>query len=215
MAGEHHQMKTNQTQMNTQGWSTWWSWMDTLNSAISHPAVPLEEPRQQRTLGDWRAAQASVGECKWVIKTYTFILSHFSLHIPFFLFFTGILSQPHPSPEIDSVEETDFFPPPPPPVFIGPDDLPILPPPDEPHPSPPPPQFGRSSTARVSFREPISSSYSVEEDEEEEEVGLEMERKGENEVEQEEDEADGGSGHRLHLRAGMPPQMDLLGNKSW
>ncbi|MCI4381154.1 hypothetical protein PGIGA_G00248480 [Pangasianodon gigas] len=128
---------------------------------------------------------------------------------------SGVLPQPHPSPEVDSQEDADFFPPPPPPVFIGPDDLPILPQPDEPHPSPPPPQFGRSSTARVSFREPISSSYSVEEDEEEEEeeeVGVELERKEEDEVEQEEeeDEADGGSGHRLHLRAGMPPQMDLL-----
>lgn len=52
------------------------------------------------------------------------------------------------------------------------------------------------------------------EDEEVEEVGVEMERKGENELEQEEeeDEADGGLGRRLHLRAGMPPQMDLLGN---
>ncbi|TSL97338.1 Prickle-like protein 3 [Bagarius yarrelli] len=123
-----------------------------------------------------------------------------------------ILPPPHPSPENDSLEDTDFFPPPPPPVFIGPDNLPILPPSDEPQPSPPPAQFGRSSTARVSFREPISSSYSVEEDEDEEEAKAENGTNEENGVEQEEEEheADGGSGCRLHLRAGMPPQMDLL-----
>lgn len=140
------------------------------------------------------------------------------LYVLFFVI--GIVPQPHPSPEVNAIENADFFPPPPPPVYIGPDDLPILPPSDESHPSPPPPQFRRSSTARVSFREPISSSYSVEEDEEEEEeeVGLKMKREEEDEVEreEEEDEADGGSEHRLHLQAGMPPQMDLLGNrKKW
>ncbi|KAF5907303.1 prickle-like protein 3 isoform X1, partial [Clarias magur] len=124
-----------------------------------------------------------------------------------------ILSHSHPSPEVDSAEDADFFPPPPPPVFIGPDDLPILTPPDEPHPSPPPAQFGRSSTARVSFREPISSSYSVEEDDEvEDDVAVEIGRKDKDEVEQEEeeDEADGSFRHKLQRHGGMPPRMDLL-----
>lgn len=58
----------------------------------------------------------------------------------------------------------------------------------------------------------------MEEDEDEEEgveVGLEAEKKEEDneEQEEEENEADEGSGHRLHLQAGMPPQMDLLGEK--
>ncbi|KAI5622017.1 prickle-like protein 3 isoform X1, partial [Silurus asotus] len=125
---------------------------------------------------------------------------------------SGNLSQPNCTPEIDSLEDADFFPPPPPPVFIGPDDFPILPPPDEPDPSPPPPQFGRSSTARVSFREPISSSYSMEEEEEEEEVevGVELDKQEKDEQEEVEAEAHGGSGHKLLSRAGMPPQMDLL-----
>ncbi|KAM9475647.1 prickle planar cell polarity protein 3-B isoform 1-T1 [Clarias gariepinus] len=126
---------------------------------------------------------------------------------------SGILSHSHPSPEVDAAEDADFFPPPPPPVFIGPDDLPILTPSDEPHPSPPPAQFGRSSTARVSFREPISSSYSVEEDDEvEEDDAVEIGRKDKDEVEQEdeEDEADGSFRHKLHHRGGMPPRMDLL-----
>ncbi|XP_017551943.1 prickle planar cell polarity protein 3 isoform X1 [Pygocentrus nattereri] len=127
------------------------------------------------------------------------------------------LSPPHSSPAFDSLNHTDSFPPPPPPVFIGLDDLPILPPLDtsEPESLPPPPAPlpARSSTARVSFREPISSSYSMEEDEEEEEAEVEEERRdgGEGEKEEEEDEeAVGGLGRRLRLRDGIPPQMDLL-----
>ncbi|KAI4878145.1 hypothetical protein NFI96_028398, partial [Prochilodus magdalenae] len=129
---------------------------------------------------------------------------------------SGILSPPHSSPSFDSLNHIDSFPPPPPPVFIGPDDLPILPPdasPPEILPPPAAPLPTRSSTARVSFREPISSSYSMEEDEEEEEAEVEEERReggdGEQE-EEEEEEAVGGLGGRLRLRAGMPPQMDLL-----
>lgn len=85
-----------------------------------------------------------------------------------------------------------------------------LPQPED-RPSDSPPPLTRSGTARVSFREPISSSYSVDEDEDEEEneEGL---REGE-ENQQEEDEVEGGFGSRLHLQKGIPPQMDLLGKK--
>ncbi|XP_066499279.1 prickle planar cell polarity protein 3 [Hoplias malabaricus] len=130
---------------------------------------------------------------------------------------SGITSPPHSFAEFDSLNHTDSFPPPPPPVFIGPDDMPILPPLDtpqfEPLPPPPAPEQGRSSTTRVSFREPISSSYSVDEDEDEEEAEVEEERKEGEEGEEEEDEEEeavGGLGQRLNLRSGMPPQMDLL-----
>ncbi|XP_036388627.1 prickle planar cell polarity protein 3 [Megalops cyprinoides] len=84
-------------------------------------------------------------------------------------------------------------------------------PPDVHHP-PPAAQSGRSGSARVSFREPISCSYLVEEEEEEEdeeerEEGLEEQAEGE--------EATGGFGRRLRFqrqahRPGIPPQMDLL-----
>uniref|UniRef100_A0A672JG87 Prickle homolog 3 n=2 Tax=Salarias fasciatus TaxID=181472 RepID=A0A672JG87_SALFA len=74
-----------------------------------------------------------------------------------------------------------------------------------------PPPLTRSSTARVSFREPISSSYSVEEDEDED--GNEEEPNEGEENEPEEEEQQGGFGSRLHLRKGIPPQMDLLGKK--
>lgn len=86
------------------------------------------------------------------------------------------------------------------------------PPPDLPEPedgaaeSPPP--LSRSGTARVSFREPISSSYSVDEDEDEDENEEELQEGDEN---QDEDEVEGGFGSRLHLQKGIPPQMDLLG----
>ncbi|KAG9270363.1 prickle-like protein 3 [Astyanax mexicanus] len=128
---------------------------------------------------------------------------------------SSILTPPNSSPVFDSLNHTDSFPPPPPPVFIGPDDLPILPSSDAPQPEdlppPPAPQPGRT---RVSFREPISCSYSVDEDEDEEEPELEEDRRegdeGEQQEEEEEEEADGGFGHKLRLRAGMPPQMDLL-----
>ncbi|XP_062854680.1 prickle planar cell polarity protein 3 isoform X2 [Trichomycterus rosablanca] len=124
------------------------------------------------------------------------------------------LPQPHLSSDVGSLDDSDSFPPPPPPVFIGQDDLPVLSPdstPPEPQPSPTAPRFGRSSTARVSFREPISSSYSMDEEDGEEEVEVAPDGGTEGEGEHdEEDEADGGLGRRLQHRAGMPPQMDLL-----
>ena len=91
---------------------------------------------------------------------------------------------------------------------------PLLPPPpleDTPSDCPPPP-LSRSGTVRVSFREPISSSYSeeVEEGVDEEEEDL----REEEEQQQEEEEEGGGFGSRLHLQKGIPPQMDLLGERN-
>ncbi|XP_061113223.1 prickle-like protein 2 isoform X1 [Conger conger] len=85
-----------------------------------------------------------------------------------------------------------------------PSDLPFPPPPDQLELRPPPPhtQPARSGAARVSFREPISCSYLVEEEEE-----------GEDEEQEhlEGEEATGGYGRRLRqARPGIPPQMDLL-----
>ncbi|XP_034393129.1 prickle planar cell polarity protein 3 isoform X2 [Cyclopterus lumpus] len=82
---------------------------------------------------------------------------------------------------------------------------------DRPPDSPPP--LSRSGTARVSFREPISSSYSVEENEDEDENEPELPEGKENL--QEEDEMEGGFGSRLHLQKGIPPQMDLLDGSSY
>ncbi|KAF1390154.1 hypothetical protein PFLUV_G00055160 [Perca fluviatilis] len=82
---------------------------------------------------------------------------------------------------------------------------------DRPADSPPP--LSRSGTARVSFREPISSSYSVDEDEDEDENEEELREGVENQ--QEEDEVEGGFGSRLHLQKGIPPQMDLLDGSSY
>lgn len=110
---------------------------------------------------------------------------------------------------------------------LSPDNCPALPPPlpiksrglmpqDLPHsalsqaedgPSDSPPPLTRGSTARVSFREPISSSYSVEEDEDEDGLLQEVE---ENQQDVDEEE-EGGFGSRLRLQKGVPPQMDLLG----
>uniref|UniRef100_A0A668AM86 Prickle planar cell polarity protein 3 n=1 Tax=Myripristis murdjan TaxID=586833 RepID=A0A668AM86_9TELE len=92
----------------------------------------------------------------------------------------------------------------------SPPPTPSLPQPED-TPSDTPPQFTRSGTARVSFREPISSSYSVEEDEDEEENEEEQAEGEENEPD--EDEMEGGFGRKLHLQKGIPPQMDLLGKK--
>ncbi|TNN73264.1 hypothetical protein EYF80_016427 [Liparis tanakae] len=78
---------------------------------------------------------------------------------------------------------------------------------DRPPESPPP--LSRSGTARVSFREPISSSYSGDENEEEDENEPELPEGMENL--QEEDEMEEGFGSRLHLQKGVPPKMDLLG----
>lgn len=75
-----------------------------------------------------------------------------------------------------------------------------------------PPPLTRSATARVSFREPISSSYSVEEDEDEDENEEQLQENEENQPD--EDEVEGGFGSRLCLQKGIPPQMDILG-ESW
>ncbi|XP_035015746.1 prickle planar cell polarity protein 3 isoform X1 [Hippoglossus stenolepis] len=80
-------------------------------------------------------------------------------------------------------------------------------------PADPAPPLARSGTARVSFREPISSSYSVDVDEEEEENEEEL-REGE-EGQQVEEEVEGGFGSRLNLQKGIPPQMDLLDGSSY
>uniref|UniRef100_A0A4W4DZ71 Prickle homolog 3 n=1 Tax=Electrophorus electricus TaxID=8005 RepID=A0A4W4DZ71_ELEEL len=137
-----------------------------------------------------------------------------------FSVFLGVPSQPSPSTMFDFLNHTDSFPPPPPPIFIGPDDLPVVPPDTsepEPPPSPHDPPMARSSTTRVSFREPISCSYSMEEifdDEEEvdEEGKRREEDRGEQEEEEEEEEEDVGAlGRRLRYRAGIRPQIDLLG----
>lgn len=79
----------------------------------------------------------------------------------------------------------------------------------EDRPSDPPP--ARNSTTRVSFREPISCSYSVDEEEDEEEDDEEQ-PEGEEDPPDEE-EMNGGFGSRLRLQKGIPPQMDLLGKK--
>lgn len=76
-------------------------------------------------------------------------------------------------------------------------------------PSDSPPPLARSSTARVSFREPISSCYSLEEDEDDEEGELQQARSSQQDV----DEGKGSSGNPLHLQDGVPPQMDLLGEE--
>nr|XP_046251702.1 prickle-like protein 2 [Scatophagus argus] len=83
----------------------------------------------------------------------------------------------------------------------------------EDRPSDSPPPLSRSGTARVSFREPISSSYSVDEDDYEDENEEELQDGGEDQ--QDEDEVVEGFGSRLHLQKGIPPQMDLLDGSSY
>uniref|UniRef100_A0A8C1H2D3 Prickle homolog 3 n=1 Tax=Cyprinus carpio carpio TaxID=630221 RepID=A0A8C1H2D3_CYPCA len=117
---------------------------------------------------------------------------------------SGISSQLESSDAFDDLNDSDSFPPPPPPVFFDPSDSPAAVTEAEDVPATP----VRSSTARVSFREPISCSYSVEEEEWEEEEVVETERRGGEDEEQEEDE--GSLGHRLHFCAEGPSQMDLL-----
>ncbi|KAM9343670.1 uncharacterized protein prickle3 isoform 2-T2 [Pholidichthys leucotaenia] len=115
---------------------------------------------------------------------------------------------------------------------VPPNDITILPPPlpiksrdlmpqDSPPPtlfkaedchSDSPPPLTRSSTARVSFREPISSSYSVDDDDEDE---IEEALQQAEENQQDEDEGEGGFGRRLHLQKGIPPHMDLLDGSSY
>uniref|UniRef100_A0A671SJV1 Prickle-like protein 3 n=2 Tax=Sinocyclocheilus anshuiensis TaxID=1608454 RepID=A0A671SJV1_9TELE len=119
------------------------------------------------------------------------------------------------SDAFDDLNDSDSFPPPPPPVFFHPS--------DSPSPSDPPAAVTeaedapaapvRSSTARVSFREPISCSYSVEEEEWEEEERVEMQRREGEDEEQEEDgeEVEGSLGHRLRFCTEVPSQMDMLG----
>lgn len=96
--------------------------------------------------------------------------------------------------------------------------LPSILPQLESSPSDPPALQARSGTARVSFREPISCSYSLEldEDENENEEEEEEEAQGEGEDDQpDEEELNGGFGRRLHLQKGIPPQMDLLDGSSY
>ncbi|XP_074537916.1 uncharacterized protein prickle3 isoform X2 [Halichoeres trimaculatus] len=111
---------------------------------------------------------------------------------------------PNPSilPPPLPIKSKDLMPP-----ELPPSDL--TPPGDRPSDSPPP--LTRSSTARVSFREPISSSYSVDEDEDENEEEL---QEGEDN-QQDEDEVEEGFGSRLNLQKGIPPQMDLLDGSSY
>ncbi|XP_029011667.1 prickle planar cell polarity protein 3 isoform X2 [Betta splendens] len=71
----------------------------------------------------------------------------------------------------------------------------------------------RTSTARVSFREPISSSYSVEEEEDNNDENVDELQEGD-ENQQDDDEVEPGFGSRLHLQKGIPPQMDLLDGAS-
>ncbi|XP_043102574.1 prickle-like protein 2 isoform X2 [Puntigrus tetrazona] len=120
----------------------------------------------------------------------------------------GISSQPEPSDALDELNDSDSFPPPPPPVFFDPSDSPA--PVAEAEDAPAAPV--RSGTARVSFREPISCSYSVEEEEWEEEERLETQRREEEDEEQEEDgeEVEGSLGHKLRFCTEVPSQMDLL-----
>lgn len=90
---------------------------------------------------------------------------------------------------------------------LEPPSPPLWRPADAPSDSPPP--LTRSSTARVSFREPISSCYSL--DGEEDDGGEELQgvRGGQPDT----DEETGASGDPLHLQEGVPPQMDLLGEE--
>ncbi|KAK0145947.1 Prickle-like protein 2 [Merluccius polli] len=116
----------------------------------------------------------------------------------------------------------DSPPPPPPPPSLPP------PPPDgvvaaaAPDDDGSPRLLARNGAARVSFREPISSSYSVDEEEDEDEEDKEEEEEDEEEQAGEredgrpdEGEAEGGFGRRLHLKKGIPPQMDLLDGSSY
>lgn len=121
---------------------------------------------------------------------------------------SGISSQ---LASFDDLNDSDSFPPPPPPVFFDPSDSPDpLASVTEAEDLPAAPV--RSSTARVSFREPISCSYSVEENEWEDEDQPEMQRRDRDEDEQEEDgeEAEGSLGHRLRICSQVPSRMDLL-----
>lgn len=71
-------------------------------------------------------------------------------------------------------------------------------------PSDSPPRLTRSSAARVSFREPISSCYSLDEDEDDKEEELQQVRSSQQDVDEE---------NPRHLQEGIPPQMDLLGEE--
>ncbi|XP_040009914.1 prickle planar cell polarity protein 3 isoform X2 [Xiphias gladius] len=111
---------------------------------------------------------------------------------------TSILPPPLPVKSRDSITQES-----PPPNVPRPED----------RPSDSPPPLTRSGTARVSFREPISSSYSLDEEDDEEENEEEL-QEGE-EDQQAEVEVEGGFGSRLNLQKGVPPQMDLLDGSSY
>nr|XP_020467572.1 prickle-like protein 3 isoform X1 [Monopterus albus] len=86
-----------------------------------------------------------------------------------------------------------------------------LPQPED-RPSDSPPPLTRSGTARVSFREPISSSYSVDEDDNEDENEIELQEGEENQ--QDETEVEGDFRSKVHLQKGVPLQIDLLDGSS-
>lgn len=125
--------------------------------------------------------------------------------------FIEMSPQPRPSIASDDLADSDSFPPPPPPVFFDPSDSSDCPP-TVTEPETPPVTPVRSSTTRVSFREPISCSYSVEEEDWDEEETVEVNRRQEEDAEQEEDveETLGSLGHRLRFCTGVPSQMDVL-----
>lgn len=134
------------------------------------------------------------------------------------------LSDHLPSPDTLLSNPSSF----PPPLPVKSRDLaqqefpPLDPPhPEEASPEEAPPPLARSCTARVSFREPISSSYSVDEDEDEDESAAPFQEDQENQLDNDDQEEveeevleEGGFGSRLRLQKGVPPQMDLLGEKT-
>ncbi|XP_061839384.1 uncharacterized protein prickle3 isoform X2 [Nerophis lumbriciformis] len=120
--------------------------------------------------------------------------------------------------QANTTSHTDMSPEPPPlPIksrdVIPQDSSPLNTPQSEQSPSHSPPALSRSGTTRVSFREPISSSYSLDEEEDEEE-NEEVPPDNEDSP-QDEDEVKGGFGSSLHLQKGIPPQMDLLDGSSY
>ncbi|XP_054601631.1 prickle planar cell polarity protein 3 isoform X2 [Nothobranchius furzeri] len=84
-------------------------------------------------------------------------------------------------------------------------------------PSGSPPTMTRSGKVRVSFREPISSSYSVEEEDEDEDEDEEghLRVEGKTPQSEEDPEEEGGFRRRLRVQKGIPPQMDLLDGSSY
>lgn len=61
---------------------------------------------------------------------------------------------------------------------------------------------------RVSFREPISSCYSLDEDEDDKEEALQQVHSSQQDTDEK-----GALGNTLHLQEGISSQMDLLGEE--